>query len=151
MENLIEHMFLAECLQESWFGREEPLEVSRAEVDRGGYDVVLRSKGVTRYVQLKASRRDGRTNRQTVNARLQAMDGGCIVWILYEVDDVTRRAKMQFLWREASDLPERIGRHTRGERGPRPNMRVLTRGSFERLTSMSDLVDRLFGTEASAT
>ena len=148
VENLIEHAFLADCLQESWFRRREELEVARADVDASGYYLILHSRGVTRHVQLKASRKGGRTNRQTVNARLQQRRGGCVVWVIYDVDEETGRTDLQYLWKEASDLPDRVGRHTRGAKAARPNTRVLTRGSFERLGSVSELLDRLFGPEA---
>ena len=144
VENLIEHVFLAECLQESWFRRQQELEVARADVDASGYDLILHSRGVTRLVQLKASRKGGKTNRKLINARLQDRPGGCIVWLIYDVDEATGDTALEYLWKEASDLPDRVGRHTRGTKATRPNTRVLTRGSFERLGGVSELLDRLF-------
>src|SRR5438309_11941681 len=81
VEKLIEHLFLAELLQECWFRRRRLVEVLRAEVDAAGYDLILESEGVIRHVQLKASRKGARTSRQTINARLQNRQGGCIVWV----------------------------------------------------------------------
>jgi len=143
-ENLVEHMFLAECLQESWFRRRESLEVARAEVDAGGYDLILRSAGVTRYVQLKASWKSSRTSRQTVNANLQELNGGCIIWVVCEVDEETGRADLTYLWREGANLGNRVGRHTRGAKSERPNTRVLSKREFEHLESTAELLDRLF-------
>ena len=51
-EKLIEHVFISEILQESWFVREQPLEVLKSEVDAYGYDLVLECNGVTRHILL---------------------------------------------------------------------------------------------------
>lgn len=144
VEKLIEHLFLAEVLQECWFRRRRLVEVLRAEVDAAGYDLVLESEGVIRHVQLKASRKGARTSRQTINARLQERQGGCIVWVFYGVQVVTGRAQLTYRWREASDLPERRGRHTRGGR-ERENTRIIRKGEFEAVQDTAALVDRLFG------
>jgi len=143
VEKLIEHLFLAEILQECWFRRRQLVEVLRAEVDTAGYDLILESRGVIRHVQLKASRKGARTSRQTINARLQERAGGCIVWVFYWVEAETGRAQLTYRWREARNLPERRGRHTRG-RGERENTRVVTKGEFEAVPDAAALVDRLF-------
>src|SRR5438105_4112562 len=41
VENIVEHVFLSELLQYCWFFRSHPVEVSRPDVDAGGYDLVL--------------------------------------------------------------------------------------------------------------
>ena len=66
-ENLLEHMFISEVLQEAWIKRRQVIEVLRSEVDDSGYDVVLVSGQVIRHVQLKSSREGSKTNEQKVN------------------------------------------------------------------------------------
>ena len=144
VEKLIEHIFLAELLQECWFCRRQLVEVLRSEVDAAGYDLILESGGVIRHVQVKASRRGARTSKQTVNARLEQRSGGCIIWIFYSVNPATSRAELSYRWREATSLPATRGRHSRG-RGPRENTRVIRKGDFEEVPTISALVDRLFG------
>lgn len=61
-EALIEHVFIAEVLQEAWFAREQLVEVLRSEVDAAGYDVVFECGPITRHVQLKASDAGGKTS-----------------------------------------------------------------------------------------
>src|SRR5690348_15547353 len=80
VEKLIEHVFLSEVLQECFFRHRRVVEVLRAEVDAGGYDLILELDGAIRHVQLKASRKGGATKKQTINRKLQERQDGCIVW-----------------------------------------------------------------------
>lgn len=144
VERLIEHLFLAELLQECWFRRRQLVEVLRAEVDSAGYDLVLESADVIRHVQLKASRKGSRTSQQTVNVRLRDRLGGCIIWVFYDVDPVSGRAELTYRFREAKTLPDRRGRHTRGG-GTRENTRVLRKGEFGTVADIAGLVELLFG------
>jgi hypothetical protein len=145
VEKLMEHIFLAEILQECWFRRRQVVEVLRAEVDAAGYDLVLEAGGVIRHVQLKASRKGARTARQTINSKLQDREGGCVVWVFYAVDELTHRAKLTYRWRDVAieGLPDTLGRYTR--RGKeRPKMRLVLRGGFRPVAETSELVDLLF-------
>src|SRR5206468_11415123 len=116
----------------------------RGEVDAAGYDPILESRGGIRHVQLKASRKGARTSRQTINAKLQERQGGCIVWVFYAVQAEDCRAQLTYRWREAATLPERRGRHTRGGK-EKENTRVILKGDFEAVPDTAALVDRLFG------
>lgn len=146
VEKLIEHVFLAEVLQECWFARRQVVEVLRAEVDAAGYDLVLEVGGKIRHVQLKASRQGGKTSRQTINRKLKERSGGCVVWVTYAVDSETCRARLVYRWWDgaSSDLPPVAGRnpHTKRER---PRTAVLKKSDFEPVSTVGDLVDRLFG------
>lgn len=118
----------------------------RSEVDAAGYDLILESDGVIRHVQLKASRQGARTSKQTINSKLEKRRGGCIVWVFYSVDSTTCRAELTYRWREASNLPERRGRHSRGG-ATRENTRVVRKAEFELVPDIAGLVDLLFGGE----
>ena len=148
VEKLIEHLFLAELLQECWFRRRQLVEVLRSEVDAAGYDLILESGGLIRHVQLKAIRRGARTSKQTVNARLEQRKGGCIIWIFYSVNSANYRGELSYRWREAANLPATRETHTRGGRErerERENTRVIPKSDFEEVPTISALVDRLFG------
>lgn len=54
-EQLVEHVFISELLQEVYFRHQKTVEVLRAEVDSSGYDIVLECNGFIRHVQLKTS------------------------------------------------------------------------------------------------
>lgn len=146
-EKVIEHLFLGDLLRCLWHRGIRDIEVLRAEVDRGGHDVVLEVDGIMRHVQLKASYRGAKTQKVSINANLAAKPQGCVVWIRF--DPVTLDLG-PFLWFGAppgNPLPplgDRIGRHTRGAKNERPNIRVLARGSFATIESMDGLIDKLF-------
>lgn len=151
-EKLLEHVFVSELLQEAWLGRGRTLEVLRSEVDASGYDLVLECGGIIRYVQLKGSRADARTSRQTVNVKLADKPNGCVIWLQYEQKPESHRIELQYLF--FGELPEqrlpslsqyKIGRHTRGSKAERPNTRVIPKSDFKRISSIGDLMDRLFG------
>lgn len=148
-EALIEHIFIAEVLQESWFGREQTVDVLRSEVDASGYDVVLDCGSVVRHVQLKASVLGGKTSRQTINLRLADKPSGCVVWIVYrERDD--HRLDLSYLWFGGSPgerlpgLGDVVGRNPRSKT-LRTGTRVLSRSSFTTVPTTKLLVERLFG------
>jgi len=149
-EALIEHVFIAEILQEAWFGREEVIEVLRSEVDAAGYDVVFESGAVVRHVQLKASERSGKTARQTINVRLTEKPSGCVVWIVYSERPLEHRLDLSYLWLGAApgsplpDLGGVVGRNPRSKT-TRPRTRLVPRAAFEHVPTTALLLDRLFG------
>ena len=157
-EKLLEHVFVAEILQEAWLGRGQTVEVLRAEVDSSGYDLVLECNGVIRYVQLKGSRADAKTSRQTVNVKLADKPGGCIIWLLYQKEADAPRVKLDYLFYGAGPgdrlpaLGEKAGRHTKanakGYKAERPNSRVVTKSRFRPAGDVSQLMDWLFGGDA---
>jgi hypothetical protein len=143
VENLIEHVFLSEVIQECFFRERRLADVLRAEVDAAGYDLILEVDGGIRHVQLKASRKGGSTKKQTINRKLADRTGGCIVWIEYAVDPDVCRADLTYLWRESTNLPEKVARNPRTG-VPRINSCEVKRSDFERLSGVPELVSRLF-------
>ena len=91
-ESMLEHVFVSELLQESWFTREQTLEVLHSEVDAYGYDLVLRSNNVVRWVQLKTS--EGGRKKQTVSRLLLDLPGACV--ILLRFSTTNNRIKLQY-------------------------------------------------------
>ena len=81
VEKLMEHVFLGELLKECWFHRQKVVEVTRAEVDASGYDLILEADGIIRHIQLKATRKGGSTHFQDINRKLESRVKGCIIWM----------------------------------------------------------------------
>lgn len=139
-EALIEHVFVAEVLQEAWFAREQRVDVLRSEVDAAGYHVVFECGTILRHVQLKASESGGKTSRQTINTRLSEKPGGCVVWVVYTERIAEHRLDLSYLWFGGipgvplPDLGHLVGRNPRSKT-PRPGTRVVPRARFERLVS----------------
>jgi hypothetical protein len=100
-ENLLEHVFIAEVLQERAFVRRQKVEVLRAEVDDGGYDRVFELGEIVRHVQLK-TRFVGRTTRNKnplpINVRLEEHLGGCVVLMEWRVASDQSRAQLTYRW-----------------------------------------------------
>jgi hypothetical protein len=149
-EALIEHVFVAEILQEAWFAREQLVDVLRSEVDAAGYDIVFECGSILRHVQLKASESRGKTSRQTINTRLSEKPGGCVVWVVYSERIEDHRLDLSYLWfggapgQPLPDLGHLVGRNPRSKT-PRPGTRVVARARFEQVASTAELVERLFG------
>lgn len=80
-EQVVEHIFIAELLQEAWLRYDKVVEVMRSEVDAYGYDLVLECNGIVRHVQLKASDYEAKTSFQKIGLALGAKPSGCVVWI----------------------------------------------------------------------
>ena len=137
-EKMLEHIFVAELLQESWLVHGQTTEVLRPEVDNAGYDLVLECGGIRRYIQLKGSRLGGRAKGKDVNPKLAEKRGGCVVWIFYE--EVEGRATLHYRFfgqgpTEYLDLGDKKGRG---------NARRLNKGRFETSTDVVQLFDKLF-------
>ena len=118
-EALIEHVFVAEILQEAWSAREQLVDALRSEVDAAGYDIVFECGNILRHVQLKASESGGKTARQTINTRLGEKPGGCVVWVVYRERIADHRLDLSYLWFGGNpgeylpDLGEQVGRNPR--------------------------------------
>ena len=149
LEKLREYVFLSEILKEAWFKRQLTVDVLRAEVDNAGYDLALECGGTLRYIQLKSSRSDAKTSRQTVNAKLSDKPGGCIIWIFQDSGD--GHHSYRFFGGSPTEKPclgNTVGKHAKanasGVKAERPNTRIISRSQFEPMDSVSDLFDRLF-------
>jgi len=114
--------------------------------------VVLESNNIIRHVQLKSSFRGSKVREVDVSTKLLRKPGGCILWLEFDRESL---AIEQFYWFGGNvgtalpDLGQRISRHSKGnsdgEKNERPIHRVLTRGRFEALANIGEVVEKLFG------
>lgn len=155
-EQLVEHVFIAEILQEVWYRHHQTVEVLRSEVDASGFDLVLECQNIMRHIQLKTSNVFSKTARQNVNIALAHKPSGCVVWLVRSEDATTHRMKLEYLYfgdSPGSPLPSLdkypAARHTKasmtGIKSVRPALRVVPKRDFERLETVEALVNRLFG------
>ena len=152
-EKLLEHVFVAELLQEAWLGESQTMEVLRPEVDNSGYDLLLDRGCVVRYVQLKSSRSGAKTSRQTINSKLADKPGGCVIWLVFQ--ECNKRIKLEYLVFPDKpggrlDLSDKnTGIHSKanseGHKAERPNTRVIPKSDFTKKQTTNDLVSWLFG------
>ncbi len=152
-EKLVEHLVLGEVLKASWLAGQKELEVLKPEVDAAGYDVLIEAGGIVRYVQLKSSFRGSRTSRQNVHSKLAEKPGGCVLWVFFDRDTLELGP---FLWlggRPGERLPElstfRSAKHTKGDaqgvKKKRPALKVVPKGQFNKLESVREVLEALFG------
>jgi hypothetical protein len=155
-EQLVEHVFVSEVLQETWYYFGETVEVLRSEVDASGYDLVFECNDVMRHVQLKTSKEDAKTSSQKVNVALATKPGGCVVWLVRHEDDVTCRMRLSYLvfaGEAGQPLPTlgdfKVARHSKanadGVKSQRPSIRVVPKSRFMHVATTRELVARLFG------
>jgi hypothetical protein len=160
-EQLVEHVFVSELLQEVWYYFGETVEVLRSEVDSSGYDVVFECKGILRHVQLKTSKPDAKTSGQKVNVALASKPGGCIVWLVRHEDRQSCRMRLSYLFfggEPGQPLPSleglKVAKHTKanteGVKTERSAVRVVPKSRFVPISSTRELVGRLFGLQERA-
>jgi hypothetical protein len=153
-EQLVEHVFISEVLQEVYFRHKKTVEVLRSEVDASGYDVVLECNGYLRHVQLKTSGEGAKTARQKINVALATKPSGCVVWIQRHEENNRMRLSYLFFGADAGqplllrdDL--KVGKHTKGNKdgvkAERPSIRVIPKKRFKEIKTTTELVTRLFG------
>lgn len=152
-EKLIEHLFIGKILRMAWQRDHLDIEVLKPEVDRAGYDVAIEVGGRLRYIQLKASFHGATTSSQKFQVRLAEKSGGCIVWVFFDRHTLEFGHFLWFGGKGTQGFPDisqlKIGRHTKanaeGHKAERPAVREVNKGRFERLDSIRDVYDALFG------
>jgi hypothetical protein len=151
-EQALGHIFLGQLLAFMWRNGGRDIEVLKSEVDRGGYDVVLESNGIIRHIQRKSSFRGSKVREVDVSTKLLRKPGGCILWLEFDRENLAIERYFWFGGNAGTALPDlgvRVSRHSKGnsegEKNERPIHRVLTRGRFEALVNISEVVEKLFG------
>jgi hypothetical protein len=156
-ENTLEHIFIGDCLRRLWARGVYDAEVLRADVDAAGYDIVMEVGGVLRHIQLKASYNGARTSKQNVNAKLAEKPSGCVVWMGFDPDTIELGP---FYWFGGAPTEPMLAltdlkkaKHTKGDatgaKAERQNTYVVKKSAFEKLDTIDEVIDRLFGEVAS--
>ena len=151
-EQALGHLFLGQLLAFMWQSGARDIEVLKSEVDRGGYDLVLESNGIIRHVQLKSSFAGSKVREVDVSTKLVGKPCGCILWLEFDRETLAIERFYWFGGSAGAPLPNLglpVSRHSKGnsegEKNERPVHRVVTRGRFEALAGMREVVQRLFG------
>ena len=152
-EKLIEHVFVGEILRSLWRDGIYEVDVLRAETDAAGYDIVIEVGRVTRHIQLKSSAREAATSRQKVHIALGEKPSGCVLWVMFNPSTVELGPFLWFGGKPGRKLPEiaafPVAKHTKGnaqgKKAERRNIRVIDKGEFETIESISGVIKKLFG------
>lgn len=144
-EQLVEHIFVAELLQEAWYRHKEVVEVLRAEIDASGFDIVLECRGISRHVQLKTSATGATTQHQKVSLKLGEKRGGCVVWIVRDETAVATEHRVKLRYRffgapaseaklDIANDVYKVAKHTKGDstgvKKERPGIRIVPKSAF---------------------
>ena len=151
-EQALGHRFLAELLSLMWREGRRDIDVLKSEVDRAGYDIVLEANGIIRHAQLKSSFIGSKVREVSVNTKLLAKPGGCVIWLEFDSHSLALKTYLWFGGSAGSALPDlgsKISRHSKansmGQKLKRPMHRVVAKGRFESLPEINLLVKRMFG------
>ena len=152
-EKLIEHAFVGEILRNLWRAGIYEVDVLRAETDASGYDIVLEVGSITRHIQLKSSAITSSTSTQKVNLALGNKPSGCALWLLFNASTLELGPFLWFGGLPGEPFPDitgfRVAKHTKGNsegvKAERKNIRVIPKGKFAKVDSMSGVIEMLFG------
>lgn len=151
-ERLLEYLLIGELLKALWKRGHTDVEILRSEVDASGYDVVMEVSSCLRHIQLKATRRGGKRASVNANVKLASKPGGCLVWYYFDDESLDLGPFYWFGGEPGEGLPDlgdRVAKHTKadstGLKAERPNLRLVNKGRFDRLDSIDQLLERLFG------
>jgi hypothetical protein len=152
-EMLLEHLFAGDVMRHLWLTGWTRLEVLKPRVDDSGYDIILEANSIVRHVQLKSSHHGATTSTVTVNTALEGKPSGCVIWIHFNPGTLELGPFFWFGDAPGQRLPDlkqfKVAKHARansqGRKAERPNIRVVPIAKFTKLSSMADVVERLFG------
>ena len=152
-EKLVEHVFVGEVLRSLWRVGVHEVDILRAETDAAGYDIVIEVGGVSRHIQLKSSAQNATTAKQKVNVALGTKRSGCVLWVLFNSSNMELGPFLWFGGKPGEPLPDMTGfpiaKHTKGNaagvKAERKNIRVITKGKFTKVPSISGVLEKLFG------
>ncbi len=150
-EKNLEHRFIAEVTSCLWRKGIFDFAVAHSEVDSNGYDIIMEANGVTRHIQLKASRQGGKTGKQGIQVRLGDKPSGCVVWMVHDPETLHIE---QLLWFGGSagqrlpDLGDKVVKHTKadthGQKSFRLALRNVVKSRFVKVPSWQRLTSLLF-------
>ena len=151
-EAVLEHLFVGELLRTLWL-RGIHAEVLRPFVDDAGYDLVVDANRVTRHIQLKSSFQHAATKQQKVRQDLELKPNGCIVWLQFNEATLCFHEYLWFGNPPGQPLPNlcefKIAKNSKGDasgrKAPIPSMRMIPKGKFDRISTMNQLAETLFG------
>lgn len=143
---------LAGAISSELLLRRHTFDLLHGDCDRDGHDLVIEANGVTRHIQLKSQVLGGKATTINAHVGLTRRPSGCIVWMTWDPLTV-RPIGWRFFGRAPGEriplLGSKIASHSRGnkdgQKGLRPDHRIILASRFERVNSLEELVDRLFG------
>jgi hypothetical protein len=154
VENVLRHAFLAELAGEVWRDDpNEPLGISKAEVDDSGYDLVLERNGTIRRVQMKHAHEQKTPKSFSVRVEFATYPGSCIVVISHTLSDLKPASYSFYGGGPDEEMPyieahrttkSPVRRGADGKRKLRVNYRDVPFSRFKNGLPMRQLLQELF-------
>jgi hypothetical protein len=130
------------------------LSIFNSEVDDSGFDLVLACRQKLRYLQIKQVHLGGRASKFSIRQDFSLMNGSCVVVIVYTEDSLSidhflfyggeiDEAMPPIDGNKPSIVPGR--RDANGNRKIRGHYRDIKRSQFKKMSTVSELLDALFG------
>ena len=153
IEKALEHVFLGSLIQYAWQNELPQIEIATSEIDNNGYDVILSTGNISRFVQLKSSSIHSTRINADVNLRLMTKSSGCVVWLWYSPASLEIQSYLFFGNGPGVKLPDissfKTAQYTRinasGVRPERKNTRLIPKNRFAAISSIAELYKTLFG------
>ena len=150
VEKTLEHLLLANLSQVIWRRKSRKLlEIATAEIDNKGFDVVLTLGAVTRHVQLKSLKLDGRRDNIDINIGLGLKPSGCVLVCEYDPNTLVFE-KFHFFGnapgKRLSNIKAFPIAKNPGRKTPRRNVRKIPKTLFKPVSTIEGVADKLFGT-----
>jgi hypothetical protein len=143
VESIQKHILLGQLLQRMWERGLPPLEILHSEDGTRGYDFVLGCGKILRHVELKSGQ------NLNVGLGLAEAPSGCVLRLKVDSNTLQIDSFSFFGGPPGKSLPDihsfKTGKHNRGDKNPRPNIRKIPKSKFEKLESFDDLIHKLFG------
>lgn len=157
-EKLFEQIFCSELLQGCWLAGLPPVEIDRPFVDFQGYDLAATCAGITRHIQLKASR----AGQITVHRNLALKPSACVVNMEASIESDPERIRLRYRYFGSGPgkplnldglKPARKAFNTRLTSGAfgkaeRVNHLRIPHAHFSASIDVTELAKRLFGVSA---
>ena len=152
-ETILEHAFLGDLGKELWKRGHFDTEILRAEFDSAGYDIVVRANNITRHIQLKVRKSDGRAAGWGISERLAEKPSGCVIVMFVDGTTLQPLSFGLFAGSPGCPLPDLSGfslvKHTKGDstgfKAERPGHRNVPKSQFKTIPNIEALCIAMFG------
>jgi len=154
VENVLIHRLVSDLASELW--RRDPnvpLHIFNAEVDDGGFDLVLACGDKLRYIQVKQVHSTGSASKFSVRLEFTRLPGSCVVVVVYSESELAVEHCLFFGGTACEPMPNvenekaSISPIKRGEDGRkrvRSHYRDIPRRKFSGPLNTGQLLDALF-------
>jgi hypothetical protein len=151
-ERIVEHEFVGVALRTLWCRGVVDVGVLRSEFDAHGYDLVMARGRIVRHIQFKTGT-SSKPGDVSISMALADKPSGCVVWI--RVSDKLDLGPFFWFGGAPGDplpsldgyaIPMRATHNKDGERPPRKNHRLIPGNQFQRLETINEVLEVLFGT-----